>query len=86
MAKFFSALKRGIQATADSLGAGQFSLKGQTISCPHCNNQEFEKGSAQLNTAGMTLLNVDWANKSATLLICTTCGQIQWFTQTPERL
>ena len=86
MAKFISALKRGVQAATDSFGPSQFSLKGKTVSCPHCEHQEFEQGSAQLNTAGMTLLNVDWANKSATILICTNCGQVQWFIQAPERI
>ena len=86
MAKLFSALKRGVQVATDSLGPGKYSLKDKVISCPHCDLQEFEQGSAQLNTAGMTLLNLDWANKSATILICVNCGQVQWFVHTPERI
>ena len=86
MAKFWTALKRGIQVAATSLGAGRFTLKGKIISCSHCEHQEFEQGSAQLNTAGMTLMNLDWANRSAATLVCANCGQIQWFLQAPNRV
>ena len=86
MAKFLTALKRGVQSTATSFGPGRFTLKGKVISCPHCEQQEFEQGSAQLNTVGMTLLNLDWANKTATTLACINCGQVQWFLQSPDRI
>ncbi|WP_242833119.1 hypothetical protein [Desulfosporosinus acidiphilus] len=39
-----------------------------------------------MNTAGATFLNLDWLNKSATILICTKCGYIQWFAESPEKL
>lgn len=49
------------------------------IKCPHCGGTEFQKGEAQLNTAGMTFLGFDWLNKSADILLCDACGRIEWF-------
>jgi hypothetical protein len=48
--------------------------------------KELDHGPAQLNTAGMTLLNLDWANRSATILACERCGRIEWFLQPPDRI
>jgi predicted nucleic-acid-binding Zn-ribbon protein len=86
MAGFWPSLKRGTRAVGRSFGPGEYSVVGETVQCPHCGGAQFEKGSAQLNTAGMTFLNLDWANKSATTLACTTCGRIQWFLREPQRL
>ena len=85
MAKFLSAVKRGLKAAAQSLGPGQYATEGKEIRCAHCGKNEFAEGSAQLNTAGMTFMNLDWANKSATTLACTKCGLIQWFLKPVER-
>jgi len=57
----------------------RYSAAGQVIVCPHCRNDRFDRGEAQLNTAGMTFLELDWANRSATILHCTKCGHIVWF-------
>ncbi len=86
MAKLLTALRRGVQAAATSFAPGRFTLKDKLITCSHCGLEEFEQGSAQLNTAGLTLLNLDWANKSATTLICANCGHVDWFVQSPDRI
>jgi hypothetical protein len=70
----------------DKLGPGQYSLAGKPVICPHCNCAEFKAGEAQLNTALATLLHLDWTNRSATILSCTSCGQIQWFEMQPSRV
>ena len=62
------------------------SLMTKPIVCPHCDGAEFTAGEAQLNTAVATLLNLDWTNRSATILTCSSCGQIQWFAQEPSRV
>ncbi len=49
------------------------------------NYRELARGNVQLNTAGMTFLDLDWANRSATTLTCAECGRLQWFLQRPER-
>lgn len=67
-------------------GFGRYTLAGKSILCPHCNGEEFEVGEAQLNTAFATLLKLDWTNKSATILTCASCGQIQWFQKQPARV
>jgi hypothetical protein len=36
-----------------------------------------------LNTAGMTLLGLDWANRTAATLMCDQCGLIHWFGKPP---
>ena len=53
--------------------------------CPHCGGDNFDTGNALLNTTGLTLLGLDWANRSAYPLICTACAHINWF-QKPDRL
>jgi predicted nucleic-acid-binding Zn-ribbon protein len=64
---------------------GRYSLMSKPIRCPHCQGSEFMPGEAQLNTAMASLINLDWMNKSAVILSCTACGQIQWFGQQPSR-
>ncbi len=56
-----------------------FEVNGITVTCPHCSGVSFTKSKAQLNTAGMSLMNLDWANRSATVLICDACSKIEWF-------
>ncbi len=78
--------KRKSKHANDESELGQYSLEGKSIHCPHCNGSQFKVGEAQLNTAFATLLNLDWTNKSATILICASCGQIQWFDKQPLRV
>jgi predicted nucleic-acid-binding Zn-ribbon protein len=63
---------------------GSFSLEGKSVQCPHCDGTQFIAGEAQLNTALMTLIELDWINKTASILTCTSCGQIQWFSVGPS--
>ena len=51
----------------------------RTLQCVVCQHGEFHKRSAQLNTAGLTFLDLDWANRSADLYVCARCGYIHWF-------
>ena len=86
MAKFFEALKRSVGAAAESFGPKRYELEGKKIICPHCGHDEFVEGRAQLNTAGMSFLNLDWANRSATTLACAECGRMEWFRQEPRQI
>jgi hypothetical protein len=79
-------LKRGTKALLQGEGPVSFQAGGQKVSCPHCKSEAFYEGRALLNTFGMTFLNLDWANKGATTLMCDQCGLIQWFGIEPERL
>ena len=66
--------------------AARFLIAGGEVSCPQCHNNFFREGSAQLNTAAMSLVNLDWVNKSATTLVCSQCSFISWFYDSPTRL
>lgn len=70
---FFSSFKRGLNDD------WQFGVAGRQVVCPHCGGTEFESSNAMLNTRGLTFLDLDWANRSATVLICKACGHIEWF-------
>ena len=86
MSGFLQSLRRGVKAASGAFGPGPYTAQGKAVSCSHCGNAEFAEGSAQLNTAGMSFLNLDWANKSATTLACTRCGMVHWFLIKPERM
>lgn len=86
MANLGKAFQKAAAAFTDSFGPSEYSAGGKKVVCAHCGGSEFAEGSAQLNTAGMTFLSLDWADKSATTLACTNCGKIQWFIRKPERL
>ena len=66
--------------------ATRFLVAGGEVTCPQCQNKTFHEGKAQLNTAAMSLINLDWANKSATTLVCSHCTFISWFVDSPTRL
>ena len=82
--KFFTALQRGVQAMGESPSGERYTVAERIVTCPHCSNDRFVEGRAQLNTAGMSFLNLDWANRSAATLVCTSCGRIEWFLADPE--
>ena len=56
-----------------------YEVAGKIVTCSHCGGTRFENGQAQLNTAGLSFLDLDWLNKSATIFKCTSCGHIEWF-------
>ncbi len=60
-------------------GDSGYEVAGRAVVCSHCGGEEFEERSAQLNTPGMTFLDLDWANKSATVYVCRSCGHLEWF-------
>jgi predicted nucleic-acid-binding Zn-ribbon protein len=55
------------------------SVNGHDLICPVCQCNEFMNKRVLLNTAGMTLLKLDWANREANCYICRDCGYIFWF-------
>lgn len=86
MGKFFTAAKRGFQAMGEAPEGERYAVAGKTVACPHCSHDRFVEGHAQLNTAGLTFLNLDWANRSAATLTCTSCGRIEWYLADPEEV
>jgi uncharacterized protein len=85
MTNFSKAMKRATKAVMAEMRPGKYTAGGKAVICPQCDGDTFAEGSAQLNTAGMTFINLDWANKSAVTLACTECGRILWFMKRPDR-
>ena len=85
MKRKINALRRGLKAAAAAIQSRQYSVAGKPVLCPHCDGETFDSATALLNTAGMTFLNLDWANRSATTLACEKCGHVQWFLKTPDK-
>ncbi|MGB9887202.1 MAG: hypothetical protein ACPLPT_07580 [Moorellales bacterium] len=54
-------------------------ILGKNLSCHVCGHDKFWRRRAQLNTAVATFFDLDWANPSATCLVCARCGYIHWF-------
>ena len=79
---FFEGFKRGL----DGDDTQHYSIAGTQVRCAHCGGQDFDTGKSLLNTTGLSLLGLDWANREATVLICTDCSHIDWFLEAPERI
>ena len=86
MSNLGKALKQVAKAIVSEKGPGHYSAGGKNVVCRQCEGDTFAEGSALLNTAGMTFMNLDWANKSAVTLACTECGHVLWFMKRPNRL
>ena len=84
MRNLFASLRNGVQPMADTPEGERYTVADIPVTCAHCKHDHFVEGRAQLNTAGMTFLNLDWANRSAATLTCTACGRIEWFLADPE--
>jgi len=67
------------QETKQPDGTISVRVFGQVLSCTVCSNRTFRERTSLLNTAGLTFLRLDWANKSATNFICSKCGYVFWF-------
>ena len=85
MGPFLNRLKRAYNAALSVNTPKSYSINNKQVICFYCGCNEFEEGSALLNTSGMTLMNLDWADRSATILICTQCGYIHWFLNQPNK-
>lgn len=56
-----------------------YEVLGKVLHCQICGHDEFARREAQLNTAGLSFLNMDWLNTSAVCFVCDKCGYIHWF-------
>jgi len=86
MGRFFRALKSGVEAMGEAPEGDRYVVAEKGVTCAHCGHDRFVEGRAQLNTAGLTFLNLDWANRSAATLACTACGRIEWFLSDPQEV
>jgi predicted nucleic-acid-binding Zn-ribbon protein len=83
MGRILQAFRAGLHGKDADLGE-VFVVAEKTVQCQHCGADRFVEGRAQLNTAGMTFFNLDWANRTAATLTCVRCGRIEWFLGDPE--
>ena len=49
------------------------------LHCLACRGQLFGDREIKLNTSGMELLGIEWANRSGTALICDSCSFVHTF-------
>ncbi|MCL6097557.1 MAG: DNA-binding protein [Bacteroidetes bacterium] len=61
-----------------------YKILDKKIICPHCGSDKFQIRDVLLNTPGMTFFGLDWANRDASALICTTCTRIEWYFEKPK--
>lgn len=65
---------------------GSFKIIDKKIECLNCGHDKFEMRDILLNTPGLTFLGIDWANRTASALICTNCSRIEWYLNKPTIL
>jgi predicted nucleic-acid-binding Zn-ribbon protein len=65
-------------------GMSEVRVAGRQLLCLVCAGAEFSYREIKLNTSGMSFMNLDWANKSATGVICGRCGYVHTFAQPVE--
>ncbi|MCL4549090.1 MAG: DNA-binding protein [Bacteroidetes bacterium] len=61
-----------------------YKILDKKIICTHCGSDKFQIRDVPLNTPGMTFFGLDWANRDASALICTTCTGIEWYFEKPK--
>ncbi len=59
MANLGKAFMKAAATFRDSFGPSEYSAGGKGVVCPRCGGTVFAEGSAMLNTAGMTFINMD---------------------------
>jgi hypothetical protein len=64
----------------------RFTVAGKPVTCPLCGGTAFVASSAQLHTQGLTFFQLEWLGKTAYVLVCDGCSQIQWFGKEPEKV
>ena len=52
---------------------------GKPIACLICGTEHFLPREIKLNTTGLELFDLGWANASATGLVCISCGYVHEF-------
>lgn len=61
-----------------------FVVLGKPVKCHHCGHDHFVEGRAQLHTAGLTFMKLEFLNATSATLMCTQCGHLEWFMCDPQ--
>ncbi len=62
--------------------AGPLAILGNPMRCEICHHDQFYQREGKIQTTGMTFLDLDWLNQSATCVVCAQCGYVHWFLPT----
>jgi predicted nucleic-acid-binding Zn-ribbon protein len=54
-------------------------VDGRQLACLICGAVEFTERPVKLNTTGAEFFGIEWANRTATALICKNCGYVHEF-------
>ena len=54
-------------------------VQGNKLTCPVCSSTQFWTRKTLMNTAGLSFLDLDWANRNASNYVCDRCGYVYWF-------
>ena len=54
-------------------------ILGNPMRCEICHHTRFFQREGKIPTTAMTFFELDWANASATCLVCEQCGYVHWF-------
>lgn len=73
---FFSEFRKA--ASGEEAG-DQYRVVGRLVTCPHCGGTHFFEREALLDGRGLSFLDLEWLGSSATVLVCTGCGRVEWF-------
>ncbi len=57
----------------------EFLIHGKKLECAICKHTLFWTRKTLMNTSGMSIMGLDWANKNATNYVCNNCGYVFWF-------
>jgi predicted nucleic-acid-binding Zn-ribbon protein len=82
----FGGKKSIFDSTKTEHFTNSYQIEGKPIVCPQCGHNQYDQGVALLNTPGMTFFDLDWANRTATILSCRRCSRIEWFLKQPEEV
>lgn len=57
-------------------------VSGIDLQCVICHNAKFWHRQAQLHTAFLSFLDIEWLGRNADCLVCSKCGYVHWFLPT----
>lgn len=83
MGRFLDALKAGFKTASEP---AEYTIADKQIRCPHCGETTFFTRQSLLDTRGLSVVDLEWLNPSATVLICAECGRIEWFAHQPAEM
>lgn len=54
-------------------------INGRRLKCLQCSAESFHRRRSHVETAMVTTMNPEWADRQVQCLVCDDCGFIHWF-------